>query len=58
MEKQEKYVHICIGCRICKRKFVHHLAKFKMEIGGKCTTLVRGMSAMGAPMLGKLKQGF
>ena len=62
MEKQEKYLYIYllrrhIGGRICKRKFVHRFAKFKLEISGKCTAAVRAMSAMGAPMSGQLKHG-
>ena len=62
MEKQEKYLYIWlsrrhIGRRIFKCKFAHHFAKFKMEIGGKCTVAVRVMGAMGAPMSGRLRQG-
>lgn len=39
MEKQGKYLYIWssrrnIGCRICKTKFSHRFAKFKMEMVG------------------------
>ena len=62
MEKQEKYMYIWpskrhIGCIIFKRKLSHHFAKFKLEIGGQCTVVVREMGAMGAPMSGRLRQG-
>ena len=62
MEKQEKYVYIWplrrhIGYKICKRKFSHRFAKFKLEIGGQCTAAVCAMGAMGALMSGKIKQG-
>ena len=62
MEKLEKYLYISpsrrhIGYRICKRKFAHCFAKFKLEIGGQCTAAVRVMGIMAAPTSGWLREG-
>ena len=46
-----------IGCIICKTKFSHCFAKFKMEIGGVYTVVVRAMGVMGALMSERLRQG-
>ena len=61
MEKLEKHLYISlsrrhISYRICKRKISHHFVKFKLEIGGKCTTVMHAMGAMGALMSGRLRE--